>query len=144
MGASTQVWTTENETNPPAKPLTTRKFSKNIFINENSTHSCKAETFVIDVSEKNSAKANILFERDLEMPTASYEAEIGSLPNGVNITFSKNNDYYHNIGTSESVLELSIVNEKNSQKGNFNIPIIYTQRGILDSSVICQINVINQ
>ena len=126
---------------PPAPRLSVREFKKRIVPDSRAFHSCEAEVFRIDISSKASAKAGIMLQRDSDAP---YEVEIGGLPLGIDITFSKNNLYRYTQGAGDRSLELTITNQSGSQKGNFSVPIIYTQKGAKDSSVICQINIVNQ
>jgi len=126
---------------PPSPRLSVREFKKRVVPDSRAFHSCEAEVFRIDISGKASAKAGIMLQRDSDAP---YEVEIGGLPHGVDITFSKNSGYRYTQGAGDRSLELTIINQPGSQKGNFGVPIIYTQKGAKDSSVICQINIINQ
>ena len=125
---------------PPPPRLSVREFKKRIVQDSRAFHSCEAEVFRIDVSGKARAMASIRLERDSDAP---YEIEIGGLPHGIDITFLKNNAYRYVQGAGDRSLELTITNQSGSQKGNFGVPIIYTQKGVKDSLVICQINIIN-
>jgi len=125
---------------PPPPRLLVREFKRRVTPDSRAFHSCEAEVFRIDVSGKVSAKARIALQRDSDAP---YEIEIGGLPHGINITFSKNSGYRYTQGAGDRSLELAIINQPGSQKGNFGVPIIYTQKGIKDSLVICQINIVN-
>lgn len=126
---------------PPPPPLVTREFKKRVTPDVRARHSCEAETFRVDISQKNSATVRVMFQRAND---ALYEIEIGGLPQGVDVTFSRSSSYQQVQAANDKVLELAIHNQGNSQKGNFSIPIVYTQKGAQDSSVICQINIINQ
>jgi len=126
---------------PPTPPLSKREFKKRIVPDSRAFHSCEAEVFRIDISGKVSAKARIALQRDSDAP---YEIEIGGLPDGVDVVFSRNSAYWYAQGANDRSLELAITNQLGSQKGDFSIPIIYTQKGTKDSSVICQINIVNQ
>ena len=121
-------------------PLSVREFKKRVVPNSRAFHSCEAETFRIDLTGKPSAKARIALQRDSDAP---YEIEIGGLPQGIDVTFSKNSAYRYTQGANDRLLELAIENQSGSQKGDFTVPIIYTQKGTKDSSVICQINIVN-
>jgi hypothetical protein len=128
---------------PSRPPLSTRKFEKKIAVDRKAAHTCEAETFRIDVSGKESARARVIFLRYANVP---YEIEIGSLPEGIDMTFEKNRDYKYAQGSGEKDIFITFVvhNQAGSQKGDFSIPLIYTQKGSKDSSVICQINIVNQ
>lgn len=125
------------------KPLSelTRVYEKEIFVNKDAKHHCEAEFFSVDMSQKESTINTIFFTKESEIP---YEIEIGSLPIGVDIRFSENNSYYKNLGSTEESIDISIIKDNNALKGNFTVPIIYTQKGLFDSAVICQINIINK
>lgn len=121
--------------------VVTRIFKKDIVIDQSATHSCQVETFRVDISDKSSETALILLNKSADM---SYEVEIGSLPIGIDVYFAKNELYKYNVASSDTSLELKIIKKNDSQKGDFTIPIFYTQKGINKSSVICQINIVNQ
>src|SRR3989344_6794314 len=126
---------------PPSPRLSVREFKKRVVPDSRAFHSCEAEVFRIDISGKASAQAGVMLQRDSDAP---YEVEIGGLPHGIDIIFSRNNAYRYAQGAGDRSLELTITNQSGSQKGNFGVPIIYTQKGAKDSSVICQINIVNQ
>ncbi len=120
--------------------ITVREFKKNITIDQGALHSCAVEPFRIELSGKRRAGANVLLNKDADI---SFTVEVGALPKGINVYFSDNDDYKYLPGTSETSLRLSIENEEGSQKGDFTIPIIFTKKNVVDSPVICQINVVN-
>jgi len=122
---------------PPQPQLKEHKLEKRIILDKNAQHSCKALNFTIDISNKNSAIAelNLNGKRD-----SLEDLEIGSLPYGIDITFLTNANYSWSPAKSDNVAVLQIMNQVGSQKGNFSIPIIY-QSG--NSTMVCQINVIN-
>ena len=126
---------------PPPPQLSIREFKKRVVIDKHAFHSCEAEVFRVDVSGKASARARIVLQRDTD---ASYEVEIGGLPQGIDMRFSKNNGYQYAQGANEKYIDLEINNQTGSQEGDFTVPIMYTQKGDTDSSVICQINIVNQ
>jgi hypothetical protein len=126
---------------PPQPQLSMREFKKRVVQDSHAFHSCEAETFRIDITHKTSATARIMLQRDSDVP---YEVEIGSLPLGIDVVFSKNGAYQYMQGANDRFLELAITNQLGSQKGDFSIPVIYTKKDTKDSSVICQINIVNQ
>lgn len=125
----------------PLQQLSVRKFTRRIVSDRHAFHACEAETFRIDIVHKISATTRIMLERDSDAP---YEIEIGALPLGIDVTFAKNASYKYIQGANDRFIELAINNQSGSQKGDFSIPIIYTQKSAKDSSVICQINIVNQ
>lgn len=118
----------------------TRVYTKEIFINKDARHKCNVEFFKVDMSERNSALNTIIITREADI---SYEIEIGSLPIGIDIKFTENDSYYKNLGSTDESIDISIKKNSNAKNGSFSVPIIYTQKGVFDSSVICQLNVIN-
>jgi hypothetical protein len=126
---------------PPRPTLSVRNFKKNILIDPAAAHSCEAETFRIDISDGAPAQANIRFFRDTD---ERYEMEIGGLPDGIDVSFERDGLYRHTQGPEDRYLALRVAKQAGAQKGNFSIPIIYTRKGNKDSSVICQINIVNQ
>ena len=134
---STTITTTISlPNNPSTSVLKERKFSKTIILDKNARHSCLAKTFTLNVSHIKQTTAFILFTG---MRSSDENIEIGSLPFGIDITFS-NNNYFYNPSKNDEGIMLDIVNYDNSQKGNFSIPIIYMSG---NSTTICQINIIN-
>lgn len=92
------------------------------------------------MQDRQSALNAVLTEKKSDI---SYEIEIGSLPKGFDIRFVNNHDYSFLLGSSENSSDIEITKQSGAPKGNFNIPIIFTQKGVFDSSVICQLNIIN-
>jgi|GEM_PF-2014718 len=128
------------EPEPELPILSVRNFSKDIVIDLEATHRCRAEPYSVDISRRSALATDILLEKNLE---TEYEIEIGGLPHGIDITFLENGGYLYSPGAEEQKVSLNMQKEEGSQKGNFDIPIIYTQKGEKDSSVVCQINIIN-
>ena len=125
---------------PPQPPLKKHKLERRISIDKNARHGCQAVNFTVDMSNKNSASV----ELGLHGQRGSLEnIEIGSLPDGIDITFLNNADYFLSPSKSDNAVVVEIANQPGSQKGNFSVSIIYTQKGGKDSSVICQINIVN-
>lgn len=120
--------------------LSSRDFSKDIVIDPNATHSCEAEPFSIDVSGRDVFFTKITLKK---MPEEKYEMEIGSLPDGIDVRFN-NDDYFFQPDSDGDIISLQILNEEGSRTGNFTIPVIFSEKSNQDSSVICQINIINQ
>ncbi len=120
--------------------LSVRTLSKDIIIDSNATHSCEATPFKIDVSGRHSFSTEVELVRSFER---EYEAEIGSLPSGIDVRFFENGDYVYELDSDDKTLPLLVNNEDGSRKGNFTIPVIFTEKGSQSSSVICQINVVN-
>jgi hypothetical protein len=125
----------------PSQPITKeRKLNKEIKIKKDAQYFCKAKSFYIDISNINNER---IFEIEFEgKKPKNGVLEIGSLPLGIDITFLNKADYEWNISQGENIAVLQIIKQEFSQKGNFNIPIIYTDKDSRES-VICQINIIN-
>ena len=121
--------------------LSVRKFERRIILDKKAAHTCEAESFRIDISGKSSAQARIILFRDTDAP---YEIEVGGLPYGIDILIAKNGMHRYTQGAEDRYLVLEIQNQLGSQKGDFSIPIVYTKKGVEDSSVVCQINLVNR
>ncbi len=115
---------------------------ENIVIDPAAKHSCKVDVFRTDISE--TAASTLLVKFYGTSMLAAYDAEIGSLPNGIDVRFAKNNDYIYDFRGKETTLELSVNNQDGSLTGDFTIPIIYTYKGKKESTVICQLNIVNE
>ncbi len=139
------VWNIETHSDPQflaENSVFVRRMAEEVWIDVNAKHSCKVDVFHTDVSEQPTWLLSVRFY-GTSLLTA-YEAEIGSLPNGIDVRFEKNNDYIYDFRGKETVLELVVIKQDNSLSGDFTIPIIYTQKGKKESSVICQLNIINE
>lgn len=123
---------------PTQPPLRQRK--ENIIADPGAAHRCMAKPFNVNVSGQNFVTATVIIERASDKP---YEAEIGDLPAGIDVVFAVNNDYFYALDPKDHSLALNIHNHPGSQKGSFTIPLIFTERSGEDSSVICQINIVN-
>lgn len=122
---------------PPPPPLKERKLDKQVHFDKEARHSCVLKNFTINISGHDKT----ILEFKLEGARSDFEnLEIGSLPLGIDITFLNNAGYSWRPQKNDNIAVLQITNQAGSQKGNFNIPIIY-QSG--DSTTACQVNVIN-
>ena len=122
---------------PPTPPLKERRLERMIQIDRNARHSCIVQNFNVNVY----GHERITLELGFKGARGDSEhIEIGSLPLGIDITFLNNNDHVYVPARNISSTALQITNQTGSQKGNFNILIIYT---IENSTTICQINIIN-
>ncbi len=120
--------------------LSVRNFTKEIIIDPNAVHRCEASPFSIDVFGRRSFSTKVMLQKSLD---ENYQLEIGSLPDGVNMVFSANDDYVYEPDFDDDIVSLRIRNEEGALTGNFTVPIVFTQKGKEDSSVICQINIVN-
>jgi hypothetical protein len=123
---------------PPG--LSKHVYDKELVIDPKATHSCRASEFRVDISGMSTSSANIFFKEDEQ---AIYKAEIGSLPEGVKVTFARNGLYEDYPSQDDTSLSLQIVNEDGSTKGDFTVPIIFTKNLGHESTVLCQVNLIN-
>lgn len=126
---------------PVLPVLSIRNFQKDILVDKEASHSCKSIPFKVNISGVDTYILPLVLEKHIE---GLYELEIGSLPNGVDITFAKNNKYVYQPEANESEIDLKIINEAGSQKGDFNVSVVFSKKDMQDSSAICQINIINQ
>ncbi len=116
---------------PLPEPLKIRKIEKTIKIQNKDNLSCNTALFNIKINEEETK----LSELNLNLNNSLRTLEIGSLPQGIDVVF-ENGDY--NLTTSNSKVVLKIYRQKESQKGNFNIPVIYSED---NSTIICQLNI---
>ncbi|MBP9760908.1 MAG: hypothetical protein KBD15_01545 [Candidatus Magasanikbacteria bacterium] len=135
----------ENQPDPNSVPielpvLSFRNFDKNIVIDTQATHRCVAENFHVDITNQAVSQVQLAVT---PAGRGVSELEIGSLPSGIDITFQANGLYTYQLENTDSVVAMQIVNQYGSQKGNFTIPIMYTKKGDVDSSVVCQLNIVN-
>lgn len=126
---------------PLPPPLPERKVTEILEIDENAKHGCAAEPFRIDISSLVATTANIVLRKN---GAGLEEVGIGYLPQGIDVVFAGSGGYIYRPKTNEASLGLEIKNKEGSQKGDFNIPIIYTHKGSKDSSVVCQLNIVNR
>ncbi len=117
----------------------TRKFNKETNFNPNAEHKCFSEVFNIDMSNKDNMTVAMSFEKDID---SVYEIEVGSLPGGIDIKFS-NDSYIKTLSGNESSTLFKIKNSPNSNKGNYNISFIFTKKNEVQSSSVCQVNIVN-
>jgi len=123
-----------------SKPqLKSHFLNKKVEISKASPHRCEADNFTINISNKTSASLKILLKGK---KVQRGELEIGNLPYGIDITFTQNQNYLQQISQNDNVLDLKIINQEGSQKGSFNIPILYTDKEN-NQTTVCQINIIN-
>jgi hypothetical protein len=123
----------------PMAPLIERMLDRDFEIAEGAEHYCDAEIFKIDISGRASVPVRILLGGER---IKSGEIEIGSLPLGIDILFSQNRDHLRGVSERDSALDLEIINQEGSQKGNFSIPIIFTDKE-RNQTTVCQMNIIN-
>jgi hypothetical protein len=124
-------------TSLPKERIKERKLTKEIHIDARALHSCAAKNFSINLSGVNQVIAELEFTG---MRSDFENLEIGSLPSGIDVIFLNNAAYEYWPQKRDGGVVLQITNQSGSQKGNFNIPIIYTSG---NSTTVCQINVIN-
>ncbi len=114
------------------EPLKVRKLTKKVNIKNIDDLNCFAEEFTINLNEGDTKLVNLRLSGG-----GMKNLEIGSLPAGIDIVFTENNDYQ--ISTNMNSTQLKIYRQKGSDKGNFSLPIIFSSE---NSTIICQINVI--
>lgn len=118
-----------------------RELKNQVIFDEKAGHSCEVENFKVEISDKSVSYGKIILNKEASF---LYELEIGGLPQGIDVVFIKNNSYKYTPNTNEKTVELEIKNSANSQKGDFNVPIIYIKKGEKDSFASCQINIVNK
>lgn len=122
--------------------LIVRTYDKEIVIDPLATHTCRADIFRADLQTASSSRARVTLFQNKKKSLPSF-LEIGALPPGLNVLFKANEEYTYTPGTRETVIEFDITRQIGAWEGDFTIPIIYTLQGDQNSSVVCQINIIN-
>ncbi len=112
------------------KPLKVRKYEKEVKIKNTDNIFCSANPFVNNINEEETK----IIDLNLSPSNISKKLEIGSLPSGIDITF-ENTAYELNTNSDKVILK--IYRQTGSQKGNFNISIIYNAQ---NSTILCQLN----
>lgn len=126
-----------------AEELSVRRYEKDIIIDELATHTCRADIFRADVQIESSSRARVTLFQNKKKALPSF-LEIGALPAGIDVVFKGNKEYSYTPGTRETLIEFEITRQVGAREWDFTIPIIYTlQEGETSSSVICQINILN-
>ncbi len=123
--------------------LSVRRYEKNIILDETATHTCRADIFRADLQNETSSRARVTLFQNKKKNLPSF-LEIGALPVGIDVVFKSNKDYAYAPGNRETVIEFAITRQVGALEWDFTIPIIYTlQDGEKSSSVVCQINILN-
>lgn len=130
---------------PPVAPLPVRNVPIEIEVDTDATHSCTFDPFTITTGKRSSFVTYLAVHEFGEASEAEYQLEIGSLPEGIDITFAANSDYVYRPRSGETEIKLNITNVKGSRKGNFSISVIYTKEteDTPDSVTLCQMNIVN-
>jgi len=120
--------------------LVSRTFN-NFVVDPYATHYCTAVDFMIRLSDTAIARHELTVHG---MPPDIFATlTIGSLPLGVDVYFVTHNSYDMVLNGGVSTVEIAVRTQEGGQRGNFTIPIVYTLKKETDSSVVCQINVVN-
>ncbi|MBP7823312.1 hypothetical protein KA050_03100 [Candidatus Gracilibacteria bacterium] len=122
--------------------LIVRTYDKDIVIDPLAIHTCRADIFRADLQTESSSRARVTLFQNKKKNLPSF-LEIGALPPGLNVLFKANEEYSYVPGTRETVIEFEVTRQIGAWEGDFTIPIIYTLTGGTPSSVVCQINIIN-
>ncbi len=122
--------------------LSIRTYDKDIMIDPDATHTCRTDIFRADFESWASSRARVTLVQNKKKNLPSL-LEIGALPPGLNVLFKANEEYTYAPGTRETVIEFDITRQIGAWEWDFTIPIIYTLTGDSVSSVVCQINIIN-
>lgn len=125
-----------------SEELIVRTYDKDITIDPSATHTCRADIFRADVATESTSRARVTLFQNRKKSISSF-LEIGALPPGLNVVFKANEEYAYTPGTRETVIEFDVTRQIGAGEGDFTIPIIYTLNEWKGSSVVCQINIIN-
>lgn len=125
-----------------SEELSVRRFEKDITLDPSATHTCRADIFRADIRATDFSRARVTLFQNRKKSLPSF-LEIGSLPAGIDVVFKSNEKYTYTPGTRETVIEFDITRQAGANTGDFTIPIIYTLQEGAGSSVVCQINILN-
>lgn len=125
-----------------SEELLVRRFEKDITLDPSASHTCRADIFRADLQATDFSRARVTLAQNRKKNVLSF-LEIGSLPTGIDVVFKSNEEYAYTPGSREAVIEFSITRQTGADIGDFTIPIIYTLQEGRGSSVVCQINILN-
>lgn len=112
---------------------------EDIVINE----SCQVNPFNIDITDVSEGSTEISFT---EKSIAFDNAQIGSTPAGILVTFTQSDEPDYDPRRSKKTFKVSVTKQPGASQGSFNIPIIFTStnpKADNPAALMCQINVIN-
>ncbi len=127
---------------PPANlpKISVRPPERKIQIDPLADHSCKMENFTANMTNQNSLEKKIILTGSA---STAKDIEVLGVPSGFKIKFKKNNQTKTSI-SSEQTTNIFIEKMAMAQKGNFNVSFVFTEKGSKNSSIICQMNLINE
>jgi hypothetical protein len=128
-------------TRPPRVKLFKRQVEKNMKFSKHATHSCSAENFKIDLTNTESAQTKLLLGTSAGK---GYEMEVGSLPDGIDIKFTRTQGYTRYPTHEDKSVRLDVSRQEGAQKGDFNVSILFTEFGEENATIACQLNIVNQ
>lgn len=114
---------------------------RNILIDPEATHFCKMPVGQINIVDKRLTLESIFLQGNPSLP---FELEIIAVPPGIKVEFAKTKTALYSSSGQEEKVEIEIKNDKDSQVGSFSVPILYTQKSANNSTVICQLNILNK
>ncbi len=103
------------------------------------SYGCSVTPFSVNISNT-SVIAKVYIENINQIGQEIKSLEVGELPGGFMITFA-NKQFSQRITSNNTEFDISLEKNKNSQKGSFTVPIIYS---VGETAVICQVNIINR
>lgn len=127
---------------PPANipKISVRPVERKIQIDPSADHSCRMENFTANMTSQNSLEKKIILTGSA---STAKDIEVLGVPSGFKIKFKKNNQTKTSI-SAEQTTNILIEKMVTAQKGNFNVSFVYTEKGSKNSSIICQMNLINE
>ena len=112
----------------------------NIKVDPTAKHACNIDGFNTDMTSVTGIEKRILLSGSVSSPK---DIEVVGLPQGFNIKFTKNNQTKVSV-SSETSINIKIEKTLLAQRGSFNVSFIFTEKGAKNSSVICQMNLVNR
>ncbi len=127
---------------PPANipKISVRPPERKIQIDPSADHSCRMENFTANMTSQNSLEKKIILTGSA---STAKDIEVLGVPSGFKIKFKKNNQTKTSI-SAEQTTNILIEKMVTAQKGNFNVSFVFTEKGSKNSSIICQMNLINE
>jgi hypothetical protein len=117
------------------------QYRKEVSVDAAADHFCETSPSLLDLTRQESARFFVNLSHGTS--TGHEYLDLGSMPYGIDMRFVNGNRYRFDRVEEQSEVEVSVSVLPGAQRGSLSIPIIYTKEREQDSSVICQINILN-
>lgn len=110
-------------------------------IDYQTNHECSVEPFSIKITSGNSG--SVLLKTKLSKNSLAGTLFVGDLPFGVKLVFMSGKESFFDLPKNTKAIDVLVNTTSDSQKGSFNIPIIFEEKdGQKTSTTACQLNLI--